>query len=38
VYADHAVPPAGAQVHYDGCDAKVGPLLKYAQVHAHGDD
>lgn len=38
VYGDGpaAVPP-GAQVHYDGTDAQVGRLTKYAQVEAHGE-
>lgn len=30
--------PDGAEVHYDGTDAQVGRLTKYAQVEAHDDD
>ncbi len=36
VYADGAVAPAGAQVHFEGVDAEVGRLLKYARVEPHG--
>jgi hypothetical protein len=38
VYADSAVPPPGAQVHFDGDDVQHGRLLKYALVDARGDD
>jgi Protein of unknown function (DUF3182) len=37
VYADTAAVPAGACVHFDGTDPRVGRLVKYAQVQAHGD-
>jgi hypothetical protein len=38
IYADDAVAPPGARVHFDGRDAKVGRLLKYALVDGRGDD
>jgi hypothetical protein len=38
IYADDAVAPAGAQVHFCGRDEHVGALLKYSLVEAHGDD
>ncbi|MFG5409537.1 DUF3182 family protein [Piscinibacter sakaiensis] len=32
VYAEHPVPPPGAQVHFDDTDPQAGRLLKYAQL------
>lgn len=37
IHADDATAPAGAQVHYDAVDTRVGKLLKYALVQDHGD-
>jgi len=38
VYGEDAVAPPGAQVHFDARDARLGRLLKYTLVEAHGDD
>ncbi|HEX6362600.1 MAG TPA: DUF3182 family protein, partial [Albitalea sp.] len=37
VHGPLAAPPAGATVYYAGVDPQVGPITKYAEVHAHAD-
>jgi uncharacterized protein DUF3182 len=32
-YGDHAVPPAGAAVHFHGVDSEAGPMVRYTTVH-----
>ena len=38
LYADNVAVPSGAWLLYDGDDAQVGRLTKYAQVRSHVDD
>jgi len=37
IYGDGVPVPAHAQLHFDGVDAEVGRLVKYAVVDGHGD-
>ena len=37
VHGPHAAVPEGATVYFRGNDEHLGPITKYAQVHAHAD-